>query len=123
MALFKILKLTVKSEKTDFRVNIDGDGLFWCEPSLLMRDTLGIGKIIGHSYNEVQGLIYDAVSAYNEAQTKHTYTIKYKFHLSQRIKKQMPDELMTDEMWEKTKNYGGSNQFYKEEISEISKLI
>jgi len=55
------------------------------------------------------------MNVYNTLETKYEFFITYNFHISKAIKRKMPDALMTAEMWKRTSNKGGSNEFYKDE--------
>jgi len=119
MPLFKKLKYEVKDHSVEFRVNVNSSGKFSCKlPHIDIASALGIPEeLTSDNYEEIQRTISKAVIAFNELNTQHVYTIHYKFHISNRIKRQMPEDLMTSEMWKKTNPYGSSNQYYKDDIA------
>lgn len=118
MALFKVVKFQVRGESNSFRVNIDGNGTFWCELSQVMSKALSLGKIEAPNFKEIEARIFNAVKKYNDLHTKNEYVVKYRFHFSPRIKKQMPLSVMDEDSWKKTQG-AGNQGFYNDEIGII----
>lgn len=120
MPLFKKLKIEVKGAKRDFKVMFDAAGLFYCEPGIDLCNA--VGGIEGHkvtapTFDELFNKLHAVIRAFNELNTERIYTVHYKFHISSKIKRQMPNDLMDAEMWRKTAHYGGANQYYKDDVA------
>lgn len=119
MPLFKKLKINVAGSPVEFRINVDKLGKFSCElPGMDISASLGLDKtIVSDTFSGIQSTLCDAIEEFNKLKTVHVYTVHYKFHISSRIKNQMPIDLMTDEMRKRTGLYGGSNRYYADDIA------
>jgi len=66
MALFKILKFKVKGVEHQFRVNVNTNGVFWCEPKESIVKALNLEeKIEKHCFDEVKAYLINKIRDYN----------------------------------------------------------
>lgn len=118
MPVFKRITLKVKGVSQQFTINVTETGSFYCKLNPIMAAAINQEKIEGNTFSDVEHAVSMAVMNYNKLQTEDTFYIVYRMHLSSYLKEKMPDDLMTEKMWDKT-NGVGNQTFGQEDIGVI----
>lgn len=109
MARFKKIKQVINKKTYELWINVDNDGKFSCQLPHEIAEALGSedGIVYGVKADAVEHLVNKQLREYDKLVVKSEYKIKYRIMLSNRIKKQMPGAIMTDEAWDESSRIGG----------------
>lgn len=107
MPLFKKINLKIGNEKISFSVNVDNDGRFWFTPSTHIAAALKLksDKVYFDKFTDAEKVIMDIYHQYHALKTSKEFFIFYRVMLSESVKSAMPDNVMGDGDWKKTKHW------------------
>lgn len=107
MPLFKKINVKIGDETISISVNVDNDGKFWFQPNRHIVAALKLEqeKVYFDKFSDANKAVFDIYRRYRELKTSKEFFIFYRVMLSESIKQAMPDDVISDGGWKKTKHW------------------
>jgi hypothetical protein len=108
MPKFKTVKYSINEAEHSATMNISSDGMFSISVPHYIAEAIGLqdSKLEGTNADKLDLYFHKCIRKYLKLVAKKVYEIKYRITLSKRIKKNMPNSIMTGKEWKRTSSVG-----------------